>query len=53
METLFVSKDCRLIREDSTLVVTTGKNSRRRVPIEGLRHVVRTAVQNSSTVAAG
>ena len=53
METLFVSKDCRLIREDSTLVVTTGKNSRRRVPIEGLRHVVIAGEAQLTTAVLG
>lgn len=53
MDTLFVSKDCRLLREDSTLVVTTGKNTRRRIPIEGLRHVVIAGEANLTTAVLG
>jgi CRISPR-associated protein Cas1 len=40
MDTLFISKDCKILREDSTLIVTSGSSTRRRVPIEGLRHVI-------------
>lgn len=53
MDTLFVSKDCRLLREDSTLVVTTGKNTRRRIPIEGLRHVVIAGEAQLTTAVLG
>ena len=53
MDTLFVSKDCRLRREDSTLVVTTGRSTRRRVPIEGLRHIVIAGEAQLTTAVLG
>ena len=40
METLYLSKDVKLAREHSTLVVIPEPGPRRRIPIEGLRHVI-------------
>lgn len=40
METLYLTKDVKLARENSTLLVIPSIGSRRRVPIEGLRHVI-------------
>ena len=40
METLYVTKDAKLAREGSTLLVRTHDAPKRRVPISGLRHVV-------------
>ena len=40
METLFVAKDAALSREDSTLLVRRPGAPKRRVPIEGLGHII-------------
>lgn len=40
MQTLYLNKDAKLEREDSTLIVRTPSTPKRRVPIHGLRHVV-------------
>lgn len=53
MDTLFVAKDCRLLREDATLVVETGRSTRRRVPIEGLRHIVIAGEAQLTTAVLG
>lgn len=53
MDTLFVSKDCKILREDSTLVVTTGASGRRRIPVEGLRHVIVAGEAQLTTAVLG
>ena len=40
METLFVAKDASLSREDKTLLVRRAGAPKRRVPVEGLKHIV-------------
>lgn len=40
METLYVSKDAKLEREDSTLLIRQEGAPKRRVPIQSLRHLV-------------
>lgn len=40
MDTLFVNKECRLSREDSTLVITPKEGKKTRIPIHSLRHMV-------------
>ena len=40
METLFVAKDADLSREDGTLLVRRPGLPKKRVPVEGLRHIV-------------
>lgn len=40
METLYVTKDAKLEREDSTLIIKVPDLPKRRIPIEMLRHVV-------------
>lgn len=40
MDTLFVSKDCSLKREDNTLVIIDKLKKKRRIPIEALAHIV-------------
>jgi CRISPR-associated protein Cas1 len=41
METLYLTKDVKISREDATLVVAQhGSHQRRRVPIEGLSHII-------------
>lgn len=49
METLFVSKDAALSREDGTLLVRRPGAPKRRVPIEGLRHIVVTGESGLTT----
>lgn len=53
MDTLFVAKDARLSREDSTLVVTPSGQRKRRIPIEGLRHVVVAGEAQLTTAVLG
>jgi CRISP-associated protein Cas1 len=53
MDTLFVTKDCKILREDATLVVTTGSSTRRRIPIEGLRHVIVAGEAKLTTAVLG
>ncbi len=41
METLYLTKDVKISREDATLVVAQhGGHTRRRVPVEGLSHII-------------
>ena len=53
MDTLFVAKDARLSREDSTLIVTPSGQRKRRIPIEGLRHVVVAGEAQLTTAVLG
>lgn len=40
METLFISKDCKISRADNTLLITPKEGKKVRVPIHGLHHMV-------------
>lgn len=40
METLYLTKEARLSREGSTLLVRGSEDSKRRIPIAGLQHVI-------------
>lgn len=40
MDTLFVSKDCKISRRDNTLLIIPNKGPKSRIPIHGLRHIV-------------
>lgn len=40
METLYLTKDVKIAREHSTLVILSASGARRRAPIEGLKHVI-------------
>lgn len=53
METLYLTKDVRLAREHSTLVVVPSEGPRRRVPIEGLRHVIVAGEAQLTTAVLG
>lgn len=53
METLYLTKDVKLVREDSTLVVIPSSGARRRVPIEGLRHVIVAGEAQLTTAVLG
>lgn len=53
METLFISKDAALSREDSTLIVTPKGQRRVRIPIEGLRNVVLAGEAQLTTAVLG
>ncbi len=52
METLFISKDCKLSREDSTLLVST-EGRKTRIPIKGLTNVVVAGEAGMSTSVLG
>ncbi len=49
METLFVARDAMLSRQDATLLVKRPGHPVRRVPIEGLRHIVLTGESGLTT----
>ena len=49
METLFIAKDAALSQEDRTLLVRRPGMSKKRIPIEGLRHVVITGEAGLTT----
>lgn len=53
METLYLTKDVKIAREHSTLVVIPGTGPRRRVPIEGLRHVIVAGEAQITTAVLG
>jgi CRISPR-associated protein Cas1 len=54
METLYLTKDVKIAREDSTLVVSQhGSHSRRRVPIEGLSHIIVAGEAQLTTAVLG
>ena len=53
METLFVAKDARLSREDSTLIVTPNAERKRRIPIAGLNHVIVAGEAQLTTAVLG
>ena len=49
METLYLTKDAKLTREGSTLLVRIPNTPKRRIPISGLRHVVVTGEAGLTT----
>ncbi len=49
METLYVSKDAKLERQDSTLLIRQEGVPKRRIPVETLRHVVVTGESGLTT----
>ncbi|NYS26387.1 CRISPR-associated endonuclease Cas1 [Rhodobacteraceae bacterium 2376] len=53
METLYLTKDVKIAREDSTLVVIPAAAPRRRVPIEGLKHVIVAGEAQLTTAVLG
>ncbi len=53
METLYLTKDVKLTREHSTLLVTPAEGARRRVPIEGLGHVIVAGEAQLTTAVLG
>lgn len=54
METLYLTKDMKIAREDSTLVIVQhGSHIRRRVPIEGLSHVIVAGEAQLTTAVLG
>ena len=53
MDTLYLTKDVKLVRQDSTLFVIPHKGSRRRVPIEGLKHVIIAGEAQLTTAVLG
>lgn len=53
METLYLTKDVKIAREHSTLVVIPVSGPRRRVPIEGLRHVIVAGEARLTTAVLG
>ena len=54
METLYLTKDVKIAREDSTLVVCQyGTHKRRRVPIEGLSHIIVSGEAQLTTAVLG
>ena len=53
METLYLTKDVKLVREHSTLVVIPSEGPRRRVPIEGLRNVIVAGEAQLTTAVLG
>ena len=54
METLFLTKDVKISRENATLVVAqNGASQRRRVPIEGLAHIIVSGEAQLTTAVLG
>lgn len=54
METLYLTKDVKIAREDSTLIIARhGGHSRRRIPIEGLSHVIVAGEAQLTTAVLG
>lgn len=53
METLYLTKDVKIAREHSTLVVIPTAGPRKRVPIEGLRHVIVAGEAQLTTAVLG
>ncbi len=54
METLYLTKDVKISREDSTLVVAQhGSHQRKRVPIEGLSHIIVAGEAQLTTAVLG
>lgn len=54
METLYLTKDVQIFREDATLVVAAhGSHQRRRIPIEGLSHVIVAGEARFTTAVLG
>ncbi|MCG5525951.1 CRISPR-associated endonuclease Cas1 [Ectothiorhodospira haloalkaliphila] len=53
METLYLTKDVKIAREHSTLVVIPAAGPRRRVPISGLRHVIVAGEAQLTTAVLG
>lgn len=53
MDTLYLTKDVKIVREHSTLVVMPSSGPRRRVPIEGLRQVIVAGEAQLTTAVLG
>lgn len=54
METLYLTKDVRISREDATLVVSQETNrQKRRIPIEGLAHIIVAGEAQLTTAVLG
>ncbi|MCG5508759.1 CRISPR-associated endonuclease Cas1 [Ectothiorhodospira lacustris] len=53
METLYLTKDVKIAREHSTLVVIPAAGPRRRVPISGLKHVIVAGEAQLTTAVLG
>lgn len=54
METLYLTKDVKILREDATLVVAQqGSHQRRRIPIEGLSHIIVAGEAQLTTAVLG
>lgn len=54
METLYLTKDVKIYREDATLVVAQhGSHQRHRVPIEGLAHIIVAGEAHLTTAVLG
>ncbi|WP_018632668.1 CRISPR-associated endonuclease Cas1 [Neomegalonema perideroedes] len=53
METLYLTKDVKISREHSTLLILTASGARRRAPIEGLKHVIVAGEAHLTTAVLG